>query len=128
MKPGVTLNYLHDKHRQPDWVAYEYPAWPVLSGREPIGRLSLRSTPPIETTYTEYVRLTSGGTPPGQTYFLDTCFLTQHEVPLSFWEFLIKHNVVITPGVWHELEIWRNNPKCNHDFRDLLAEASTTSP
>jgi len=54
--------------------------------------------------------------------FLDTGFLTSHEIPESFWKALTDKKIFITEGVWNEL-IAGDTPKINIPFRNRLTQA-----
>lgn len=59
---------------------------------------------------------------PGAVYFLDTCFLTDHDIPEVFWDALRTRRVAITPGILHELRGWISSPSCNQCFhKDVVA-------
>lgn len=58
--------------------------------------------------------------------FLDTGFLTSHEMPSGFCQELIKKNLFLVPGVVDELQPWLRSPKCNSFLRDFIASAIET--
>lgn len=55
--------------------------------------------------------------------FLDTGFMTSHEVPRGLWDSILQKRVFITKGVRSELQPWLNSPRCNQWFSDYLKAA-----
>jgi len=84
-----------------------------------------RSSPAMPIQHVTYEGMIDGfaTTPKYFRFFLDTCFITSHEIPQKFWENLVDKEVCITKGVWDELQPWLENPFCNRWFRDYLADA-----
>lgn len=55
--------------------------------------------------------------------FLDTGFMTSHEVPKDLWEAILQKRVFITKGVRSELQPWLDAPRCNRWFSEYLKSA-----
>lgn len=61
--------------------------------------------------------------PTDHRLFLDTGFITSHELPKHLLDHIVTKHIAITKGVWDELQPWVNNTRCNVAFRDYLVRA-----
>jgi len=66
---------------------------------------------------------------PPAVFFLDTAFLTDHEIPETVWDALRTRRVAITPAILYELQDWIATPFYNRSFRkDVVAAITGNSP
>ena len=68
----------------------------------------LHTTDKTPTTYKE-VSSIIGQDDETHDYFLDTNFITRHEVDGCVWDALSSKRITFTGGVWEELQPWRSN-------------------
>ena len=76
-----------------------------------------------ETDYGEWADYVGRRIPPDTQIFLDTCFITSHEIPRQVWDALLSRRIVLTPMVRDELRPWFEKPRCNSYFRDAMGKA-----
>lgn len=100
------------------------------------GEVDLKSLPrltfwPSRTIETNYYGLTDfvqNHCSPDTLFYLDTNFLTSHNIPNFFWRSLFTRTVVFTSLVWEELNDWLRTPRVNQDVRRLLLQARIERP
>ncbi len=85
----------------------------------------LRWTAPIPSAETDYLKSVPhfATMPKHYKLFLDTGFLTSHEIPQEFWDAFVDKHLCLTTDVWQELQPWVENPKCNVWMPDYLVNA-----
>lgn len=79
-------------------------------------------TPSQECTYDHFIESFTT-MPKDYRIFLDTGFITSHEVPQALWDCMVDKEVFITEDVWKELQPWVADPFYNRWFRDYLVNA-----
>lgn len=79
-------------------------------------------TPSQECTYDNFIE-SFRTMPKDYRIFLDTGFVTSHEVPQELWDCIVDKHIFITEDVWKELQPWVANPFYNRWFRDYLCDS-----
>lgn len=128
MRLGATADFLRSRGENPDFVQYELATPDIPEGREAAGRLCLSPCgKPIVVTYEELAEQISAISYGQHAFYLDTCFFRAHEVPKCFWDSVLAHKIVITPGVWAELAGWIEKGMPNKYILERLLAAKQTS-
>jgi hypothetical protein len=122
-KRDLTLQYVNG--RKPDGFKYDLPKKDVPKGRRPVPRLSWDIGGVADECSDEtFARSIEESALPDAQFYLDTCFITSREIDCLLWSALLRKSIVITTGVWRELQPWLVDPFVNRRFRDLLLEAT----
>lgn len=116
-------NY-HFYEKKPDRVTYSGDKIPVPPQfKTPLWPNKWDDNQPIRYgTYADFIP-TFRTMPRNFRLFLDTGFITSHEIPQELWDCILEKKVFITTHVWKELQPWVKSPKCNQSFRDCLVDA-----
>ena len=121
MKPNLTIDYLR-KAKPTSRRIISGPTVPPPPGRRSVGRLQW-SIQEGRLTYHRLARQIRDNALPSAAFFLDTAFLTGHEIPKALWDALRTRRVVITPTVLYELQDWIATPFYNRSFREDVVAA-----
>ncbi len=78
---------------------------------------------PIPFTYDEYADIVNQSCLDGHVFFLDTCFVTGHEVSDQLWDAFLGKKLVFPKIIQTELEPWAANPRKNLRFHDAYVKA-----
>ena len=113
-----TVHYLQNK--RPDFRSCEPARTDIPPNRIPAARLSW-TFPPDKSCPTEaqFAQTIDRSAVPDAQFFLDTCFLTDHELDAALLESLLRKHMVITPPVWDELQPWLEDPFYNESVAPL---------
>lgn len=83
-------------------------------------RLSSTISPKIDTTLDELLETLKFDT---STICVPDTGLFSAPIENELWQSLLNQHLLITPGIWKELEPWRNNPFYNESVCKLVIEA-----
>lgn len=119
MAKNVTYSYF--ERTRPDAVIPAFAGVPA-DDRKPINRLFWTRTE-APTDWSELAKTISDSPTPDAAFILDSSFLDRHEIPSEVWDSLMSRKIFFTPGIWTELEPWRNTPFAHSSFRDSVLAA-----
>ena len=69
-------------------------------------------------TWAEFSETATKSALPDATYVLDSSFLGRNDIPASVWDALLSRKILLTPGIWAELQAGNNIPIVHRAIKD----------